>query len=479
LSSPFDETGYKELLEGLEVSEVMSLEVIQNKDYRMDSDFWTKEPKKNPKLRYKKIGAILKSSQYGISIAMNEDNKGFPIYRMNEIHNMLCDLDVDKCADISVSEFEKFELKNKDVLFNRTNSFEWVGRTGIYYQNDELKKTFASYLVRFNPDENIVLPEYLAAFLNTKQGVWDVKRRARQSINQTNVNPEEVKEIEIPILPMAFQKQIRIRFEEANRNRILSQQIYRQAEELLLETIGLKDFQSTQGNKNIKSFSESFLATGRLDAEYYQPKYEEIISKIKQQRYDLLCNLVSIKKSIEPGSDVYNDEGLPFLRVADYNKFGISKPEKKLSDNFCKENLTLIENLKSRKETILFSKDGSVGTAYMLREDADFITSGAILHLTIKDSKVLSEYLTLVLNSEVVQKQAERDAGGSIILHWRISEIENVVVPIVDFETQAQIAALITESFALRSESEHLLNESKEMIEREIEKNNNIIYGTI
>jgi hypothetical protein len=227
LSSPFDEQKYKGLLEGLEVSEISLSEAIGNKDCRIDSDFWTKAPKKNPRLTYKKIGDVLLSSQYGISIAMNEDSKGYPIYRMNEIHNMLCDLDVDKCADISVSEFEKFELRDKDVLFNRTNSFEWVGRTGIYYQNDKIERTFASYLVKFNPDKNIVLPEYLAAFLNTRQGVWDVKRRARQSINQTNVNPEEVKEIEIPILDMELQKKIRNNFEEANRKRINAQSLYR------------------------------------------------------------------------------------------------------------------------------------------------------------------------------------------------------------------------------------------------------------
>ncbi|MDR0733309.1 MAG: hypothetical protein LBF08_04520, partial [Dysgonamonadaceae bacterium] len=192
-----------------------------------------------------------------------------------------CDLSVDKCADISVNDFQNFELKNRDVLFNRTNSFEWVGRTGIYYQNDEIKKTFASYLVRFNPNENILLPEYLAAFLNTKQGVWDIKRRARQSINQTNVNPEEVKEIEIPILSMDFQKKVKCNFEEANKKRIQSQTLYCQAEELLLETIGLKDFQPSREGKNIKNFKESFLSTGRLDAEYYQPKYEEIENKVK------------------------------------------------------------------------------------------------------------------------------------------------------------------------------------------------------
>jgi hypothetical protein len=239
---------------------------------------------------------------------------------------------------------------------------------------------------------------------------------------------------------------------------------------LLLETIGIKDFQPSQESKNIKSFSESFLATGRLDAEYYQPKYEEIISKIKQQKYDLLGNLVSIKKSVEPGSDAYSDEGLPFLRVADYNKFGISSPEKKLSESFCRDNQVLIESLKPKKETILFSKDGSVGTAYMLCEDADLITSGAILHLTVKNKKVLPEYLTLALNSKAVQQQAERDAGGSIILHWRLNEIEKAVVPVVDIQIQQQIAALVEKSFYLRRESEKLLREAKDMVEKEIEK---------
>ncbi|MDR3111688.1 MAG: N-6 DNA methylase [Elusimicrobiota bacterium] len=242
------------------------------------------------------------------------------------------------------------------------------------------------------------------------------------------------------------------------------------AEELLLETIGLKDFQPARENINIKRFSESFLATGRLDAEYYQPKYEAILSKIKQHEYDLLGNLVSIKKSIEPGSDAYSDEGLPFLRVADYNKFGISNPDKKISNNFCNDNRELIASLKPKKETILFSKDGSVGTAYMLREDADFITSGAILHLTVKKKKILPEYLTLVLNSEVVQQQAERDAGGSIILHWRMEEIEKVVIPIVNDKTQRRIADLVEKSFSLRQESEQLLDKAKDMVEKEIEK---------
>ena len=266
----FNEAKYKALLEGLEAVEVNFSSTFRNKDFRTDSDFWTKEPRKNPKLKYDKIGNLLKSSQYGISVSMNEDAEGYPIYRMNEIHNMMCDLNVDKHADISPEEFSKFKLNDKDVLFNRTNSYEWVGRTGLYRKVGTQDFTFASYLVRFIPDEQIVNPEYLTTYLNTKYGIWDVKRRSRQSINQTNVNPEEVKEIQIPILSKDIQNQIKTNFEKANSYRIKSIDLYSSAETLLLETLGLINFEPSAEPVNVKGFKESFLSTGRLDAEYYQ-----------------------------------------------------------------------------------------------------------------------------------------------------------------------------------------------------------------
>lgn len=131
-----------------------------------------------------------------------------------------------------------------DVLFNRTNSFEWVGRTGLYRKINDNDYIFASYLVRFIPDENFILPEYLTAFLNSKQGIWDIKRRARQSINQTNVNPEEVKEIEIPLLSMVIQQKIKFMFDISHEKRVLSDSLYKEAEELLLKELDLLDFKN-------------------------------------------------------------------------------------------------------------------------------------------------------------------------------------------------------------------------------------------
>jgi|WetSurMetagenome_2_1015567.scaffolds.fasta_scaffold03015_2 type I restriction enzyme M protein len=490
-AEPFNQMKYQSLLDRLEVSEVMFCKTLENKDFRIDSDFYTKAPKVNASLRYVPIGDILLISQYGISIEMNEGSQGYRIYRMNEIHNMLCDLDVNKYADILFSEFQKFQLKDRDVLFNRTNSYEWVGRTGIFYEQENKDFIFASYLVRFVPNQEFVLPEYLTTFLNTKFGIWDIKRRARHSINQTNVNPEEVKAIQIPLFSIEFQNKIKDCFDKAHKNRASSQTIYSAAENLLLEELGLKDFKSSQQNINIKSFKDSFLSSGRLDAEYYQPKYEEIENKIKSylpsrshaengnnnnKNNGLGCKhlgeIVSIQKSVETGSDAYSDNGIPYVRVSNLTKFGLSMPDICISNDYYQKNKKVLDGLKLKKDTILLSKDGSVGIAYKVTEHLEMITSGALLHLTLKNpDQILPDCLTLILNSDIVQKQAERDAGGSIIVHWRVSEIESVLIPMLPIEIQTQIADLVKQSFALKSESEKLLETAKRAIEIAIETN--------
>ena len=104
----------------------------EHEDWRWDGEYLCFEPRQNKSYDYKSIGDILTFSQYGISIKMNEEGNGYKIYRMNEISNMFCDRSINKYADILPDQVKKFKLKNNDVLFNRTNSQEFVGRTGIY-----------------------------------------------------------------------------------------------------------------------------------------------------------------------------------------------------------------------------------------------------------------------------------------------------------------------------------------------------------
>jgi len=459
------------LLEGLEISEIE----ISKLEFsgRLDSEYYRKQLLNYEQIVCKKDFISLDKvasfliGPFGSAFDTENyvDNGDYRYVRGQDVKPfVLIDGENRYLPKIDFERLIKYALKEKDILISVVGT---LGNACIVQKKD-LPAIFSckSTVIR----TEAINPVYVLTYLNSKFGRELLIRKERGAI-QKGLNLDDLKTILLPLFSESFQLKIENLFNTAQFKLAESKTLYSDAETLLLQNIGLQDFKPSTEAVNIKSFKESFGASGRLDAEYYQKKYEEVIKHITSQNYATLKDIVSIKKSIEPGSDVYADEGLPFLRVADYNKFGITDPDKKLSYTFCNENAELINKLKPKKETILFSKDGSVGTAYMLRKDEEMITSGAILHLNVRDKKqIIPEYLTLALNSQIVKMQSERDAGGSIILHWRISEIENVVVPIISIEKQKEIAALVEESFRLKKQSEQLLEAAKKAVEVAIEE---------
>ncbi|MCQ2314760.1 MAG: restriction endonuclease subunit S [Bacteroidales bacterium] len=450
-------------MEGLEIREDMFSKTIENKDFRIDSQYYTQAPIKNPILKYKKIGDVIHSSQYGISIEMNENGHGYPIYRMNELHNMLCDIEVNKYADITQDECRRFALRNRDVLFNRTNSFEWVGRTGVYYQNDNIERTFASYLVRFNPIESVILPEYFCAFLNTKQGIRDIKRRARQSINQTNVNPEEVKEIEIPILDMDFQLQIQEYFERANLCRLKSLSLYKDAEMQLLFELGLKDWQPNNAPVNIKQLKESFLTSGRLDAEYYQTKYEDYAEYIRKYKNgsDVLGNLCSLnEKNFKPEDNTeYN-----YIELSD---IGNSGEITGCTTSIGAELPSRARRFVQTNDVIVSSIEGSLQSVALVTAEYDKAICSTGFYV-VKSKTINPETLLVLFKSEPMQNLLRQGCSGTILTAIGRNELQNIVMPKIRNEVQTEIAEYVQKSISLRKEAKQLLENAKLQVECKI-----------
>ena len=462
------------MLEGLEAVEINFSVCSSIIDFRIDANTYKKDYIKSDVLINSKSNSTIEDfstsvqnfGAYSLCNSINFVDSGIPFLMTQNVRHNYIDWNIERFVDKESHELlSKSHCKKGQVLV--TMAGEYLGRVAVYDRDEICSSNQAIAKVTLKKNLN---PYIVSTFLNSIHGQNQINR-FKTITGQPNINMSLIKSLKVPAFSESFQIQIEKLIKESETNRNNTSLKYQQAETILLETIGLNNFEPSTDGVNVKSFKDSFLGTGRLDAEYYQKKYEEVVSHIKAQTYDSLSNLVTIKKSIEPGSDAYSDEGLPFMRVSDFNKLGLSEPDKKLCSAFCSDNAALIKKLKPKKETILFSKDGSVGTAYMLRKDEDLITSGAILHLTVKDkSQILPEYLTLTLNSKLVQMQAERDAGGSIILHWRIGEIENVVVPIIDYAKQEKIAALVEESFRLKKQSEQLLETAKQAVEIAIEQ---------
>ncbi|MBI4838523.1 MAG: restriction endonuclease subunit S, partial [Nitrospirae bacterium] len=180
------------------------------------------------------IGQHLNACEYGLSIAMNEDGNGYGILRMDNLQGGFAFDDELKYAPIDKKTFEKYRLKKDDVLFNRVNSEEFVGRTGIYKLSGA--HVFASYLVKCQTKESELLPDYLNIFLNTKHGILSIRRMSRRAVNQANVNAQELKAIKILLPPIKLQEEIKGTLEKSHQLFEKSETLYSQAERLLLET---------------------------------------------------------------------------------------------------------------------------------------------------------------------------------------------------------------------------------------------------
>ncbi|KKS64194.1 MAG: Type I restriction modification DNA specificity domain protein, partial [Parcubacteria group bacterium GW2011_GWB1_42_6] len=121
------------------------------------------------------------------------------------------------------------------------------------------------------------------------------------------------------------------------------------------------------------------------------------------------------------------------------------------------------------KGEILLTKDASPGVAYVLKENIEGIISGGILRLKIKNQEIEDEYLALCVNSVIGRMQAERDAGGSIIAHWKPEQIKNMAIPILPKPIQQEISGLIRQSHDARKKAKELLEEAKRKVEELIE----------
>lgn len=307
---------------------------------------------------------------------------------------------------------------------------------------------------------------YLMVFLRSKYGFEQLYRQRELTI-QYQLTLPRVKAIDVFLPGNALQQKIHELIDCYAKALKSAIDYYNESLSNLNAILGFDSENWNKSGSTVKSFSESFGTSGRLDAEYYQPKYDDLFALLAGMPTKTLGGIVEMTKSIEPGSEYYGDEGIPFIRVSDVSTMGIDTPSIRIP----KTTVPSIERLYPKKDTILFSKDGSVGIAYKVESDLEAVTSSALLHFRVKNpTEVLPDYLTLVLNSEIVQLQAERDASGAIIQHWKPDDIANVVIPILPYDVQKDISDKAQESFALRKEAEKLIAAAVRAVEIAIER---------
>jgi type I restriction enzyme, S subunit len=145
------------------------------------------------------------TSQYGLSCPLGETGT-YPILRMMNFDEELIAVSDLKFADLPTQVAAEYILQRGDVLFNRTNSADLVGKAGIF--DLEGCYLFASYLVRIKTDRSILLPEFLNYYLNSDSGQAAVRAFATPGVSQTNISAGSLKKVYVPVPPLSEQTTI-------------------------------------------------------------------------------------------------------------------------------------------------------------------------------------------------------------------------------------------------------------------------------
>lgn len=167
------------------------------------------EPATNPKgLKVVALGDVLASADYGSSAKAGDEEIGLPMVRMGNVdYSGNVDLAALKYVDLPPDDVARFGLKDGDILFNRTNSKELVGKTGLWIGDREA--ILASYFIRLRVDERLARPFFVWAFMNTPHMKRVLFETARGAIGQANINSRELRAFQIPLPALDVQ----VRFE--------------------------------------------------------------------------------------------------------------------------------------------------------------------------------------------------------------------------------------------------------------------------
>lgn len=178
------------------------------------------DPIKNPKgWDVVTIGDIVTEVRYGTSKPAVEGGK-YPYLRMNNLtvdgHLDLNDL---KYIDIPNDEIEKCVVRKGDVLFNRTNSIELIGKTAVFDLPEDM--VIAGYIIRVRLNERL-LPEIFSQYMNLEALKDILRAMAKGAVNQANINAKELQSIKVYVPDMEVQKQFIKMKEQVDKSKFLS-----------------------------------------------------------------------------------------------------------------------------------------------------------------------------------------------------------------------------------------------------------------
>lgn len=465
MNSPFNEQRYKELLEGQEISEVKFSYVKQSCEvFRLDSFYYSKEflydeyqiDNINRKSLRDLSSSILSFGAYSLNNFVEYRNSGIPFIRGVNLKNGILDFnDVIFIDEGAHKLLWKSEVTPQTILLSMSGT---IGDVAIAMPDYSYPMNSNQDIAKIRINDNINT-YYVYAFLLSKYGQNYLKREARGSVQQ-HVFLSQMESFNIPIPSVSFQKQIEEIVLSSHSNLSKSNSLYSELQDIIVDKLGLNDWQPSKKIVNVKSLKDSFLSSGRLDAEHYQVKYDELEERIKTVSYKTIAEIQLFNaRGVQP--DYVEDGAVSVVNSKHILEEGLDY------DNFERTTEAFLSSQKraqiSYGDILIYTTGANIGRTQVYLKYDNALASNHVNILRVKGVNPI--YLALVLNSPIGRMQTEKLCTGSAQAEIYPSDIEKFVVPILDETTQESIASKILESFAMKTESKRLLNVAKEAVE--------------
>lgn len=451
-------------MDGLECSEVWLSDCEKIIDFRIDANTYKKDYVKTSKkledLHAYTIESQMKSIQnFGAYSLCNEINfveQGIPFLVTHNIRHNYIDWNNIKYVDEKSHKIlKKSHCHTNQVLV--TMAGEYLGRSAVYDVGFISSSNQAIAKITFSADEN---PYFISTFLNTKYGQNQINR-LKTITGQPNINMGLIKALLIPPASPIFANAIEGIVRQCTECMQNSKQIYAQAEQLLLDELGMINFSLSEEKVSIKNFSDSFGTSGRFDAEYYQTKYEQIEKALLEpQCVGQCCKL-------------FDSNYIPSEKM-EYKYIELSN----IGTRGDIDNVDTIVGLdlpsRARRkvktgQVIVSSIEGSLNScAIITQEYHNALCSTGFF--VIESDNINSETLLVLFKSPPMQSLMKKRCSGTILTAISKDEFLHLPLPTIKLETQNKIAVKVQESFSLQKVSKELLESAKQAVEMAIEK---------
>jgi len=411
----------------------------------------------------KEAGCKVVSGPFGSSLKSDAYlSAGIPFIRINDLGNFFTkDGDLIYISNGDNDRLKQSQLFPYDIVLSKVGNT--IGVASAVPEEFAVCNISENNIgIKFSKDFSLKYKLFILTYLNSQIGLKQVLRSISGNA-QPKINIHDIENIIFPIPSNSILESNFNLINTAKQSVIRSEVFYQQAEDLLLKELGLKDFQVEDDLSYIVNFSDVSEAN-RIDAEYFQPKYEKLIDQLQSQSAKPFMKVV---ENIAARFNPKPDESYKYVDLGNINSSNgiIDGSEEVLG----KEAPSRAKRILKENDVIVSSVEGSLNkVALVAGSQNGYIASNGFFQF--RSEEVLPEVLLMLTKSIVMQWQMKKHCVGTILTAVPSEALNKMTIPVLPMEKQQEIAELVRKSHEARKKSKELLEEAKRKVEEMIEK---------